>query len=108
MGKKIRSEKRSANTQQNNSPPQTPSSLKDTLLSSRPLQLVLLLTIAGLFLRLYQLGFNSLWLDEASTLGFARHSLAEIWGFTASGEFNPPLFYWMEHIMLIFGESEVV
>jgi len=108
MGKKIRSEKRSVITQKNNTPPQNPSSLKEKLLSNRPLQLVLLLTIAALFLRLYQLGFNSLWLDEASTLGFARHSLGEIWGFTASGEFNPPLFYWMEHMMLIFGESEFV
>lgn len=82
--------------------------LLDLLLSSRPLQLVLLLTIAGLFLRLYQLGFNSIWLDEASTLGYARKSIVDIWAATAGGEFNPPLFYWMEHMMLIFGESEVV
>lgn len=62
----------------------------------------------GAFLRLYNLGGNSLWLDEASTLVFARQSLAGIWESTAGGEFNPPLFYWLEHGMLAFGESEFV
>ncbi|HUK92893.1 MAG TPA: glycosyltransferase family 39 protein, partial [Methanomicrobiales archaeon] len=50
-----------------------------------------------------------LWLDEASTLTFARQSLVQIWGSLSAGtEFNPPLFYWMEHAMLTFGESEAV
>jgi len=31
-----------------------------------------------------------------------------IWGTLSAGEFNPPLFYWMEHLMLTFGESEAV
>jgi uncharacterized membrane protein len=54
------------------------------------------------------LGFNSLWLDEASTLGFASQSLGEIWGLMAGGDVHPPLFYWMEHFMLFFGDSEVI
>lgn len=70
------------------------------------LQMLVALTAVGLLLRLYNLGYNSLWLDEASTLTFARQSLAGIWASTAGGEFNPPLFYWMEHIMLVFGDSE--
>ncbi|MDK2890092.1 MAG: hypothetical protein PWR21_724 [Methanoculleus sp.] len=66
------------------------------------------LTAIGALLRLYNLGGNSLWLDEASTLTFARQSLIGIWETTAGGEFNPPLFYWLEHGMLVFGESEFV
>ncbi len=62
----------------------------------------------GALLRLYNLGYNSLWLDEAATLTFARQSLAGIWESTVTGEFNPPLFYWLEHGMLFFGESEFV
>lgn len=66
------------------------------------------LTAIGFVLRVYNLAGNSLWLDEAATLSFARQSLLGIWESTAGGEFNPPLFYWLEHGMLVFGESEFV
>ena len=46
----------------------TPENIKDALLSSRYLQLLLSLTLVGAILRFYNLGYNSLWLDEASTL----------------------------------------
>ena len=82
--------------------------LVDSVRRSRYLQVLLLLTVLGAFLRLYQLGTPSLWLDEASTLTFARQSVTQIWGSLSSGEFNPPLFYWLEHAMLTFGESEAV
>jgi uncharacterized membrane protein len=78
------------------------------LRTRRLLQVLLGVVVAGFLLRFLSLGANSLWLDEASTLGFARKSLGEIWGTLAAGEFNPPLFYWMEHLMLAFGESEAV
>ena len=87
-------------------------SLFDTIAApiktSRYVQALLGLTIIGFLLRFYNLGGNSLWLDEASTLTFARQSLIGIWESTAGGEFNPPLFYWLEHGMLLFGESEFV
>jgi mannosyltransferase len=81
-------------------------SVADAVLKSRYLQILILLTLAGAFLRLFQLGSASLWLDEASTLTFAREPVAQIWSSLSSGEFNPPLFYWLEHAMLAFGESE--
>jgi len=91
-------------------PPATPgfTGMVDAVRTSRYLQVLLLLTLLGAFLRLYQLGTASLWLDEASTLTFARRSLVEIWGSLSGGEFNPPLFYWAEHAMLALGESELV
>jgi mannosyltransferase len=81
-------------------------SVVDAIRGSRYLQVLLLLTLAGAFLRLFQLGSASLWLDEASTLSFAREPVTQIWNSLSSGEFNPPLFYWLEHAMLAFGESE--
>ena len=82
--------------------------IRDALVHSRYMQLLLSLTIVGLILRFFNLGYNSLWLDEASTHNFAILSIPEIWKATTGGEFNPPLFYWIEHCMLAFGNNEVV
>lgn len=82
--------------------------IKDALLHSRYVQILLSLTFIGFFLRFYNLGYNSLWLDEASTYTFAVNSFQGIWQATTSGEFNPPLFYWLEHIMLMFGNNEFI
>lgn len=75
--------------------------------NSRYFQLLIGLTVIGFFLRFYNLTFNSIWLDEAATYNFANNSLAEIWNITAQGEYNPPLFHWIEHFMLCFGNNEV-
>lgn len=82
--------------------------IRSVLVSSRYVQALIVATIAGLFLRFYNLGYNSLWLDEASTYTISVRSLPEIWQVTAAGEFNPPLFYWIEHIMLQFGNNEII
>jgi len=86
----------------------TPGNIKDALSRSRYVQLLLSLTLIGAILRFYNLGYNSLWLDEASTLTIAVKTIPDIWQTTTGGEFNPPLFYWTEHVMLVFGNSEVV
>jgi mannosyltransferase len=82
--------------------------IKTVLSRSRYMQLLLSLTLIGFFLRFYNLGNNSLWLDEASTLTIAVKTIPGIWQATTSGEFNPPLFYWVEHAMLMFGNTEVI
>jgi mannosyltransferase len=82
--------------------------IKADFLHSRYAQILISLTIVGFILRFYNLGFNSLWLDEASTLGMSKGSFETIWITTLSGDFHPPLFHWIEHIMLVFGQSEVI
>ncbi|PKG31370.1 glycosyltransferase family 39 protein, partial [Methanoregula sp.] len=77
-------------------------------LKSRYVQILLVLTVIGALLRFYHLDFNSLWLDEASTLTMSRPSFIEIWNIGLSGDFHPPLFHWVEHVMLTFGQSEFV
>jgi uncharacterized membrane protein len=81
---------------------------KSLLVHSKYVQSLIVLTILGCFLRFYNLGFNSLWLDEASTLGMSKGSFETIWITTLSGDFHPPLFHWTEHLMLVFGQSEVI
>ena len=82
--------------------------IKSVVIYSRYIQSLIVLTVIGFFLRFYNLGFNSLWLDEASTNTFAVMSIPDIWKATAGGEFNPPLFYWIEHLMIMMGNNEVV
>jgi len=82
--------------------------IKSLLVHSRYVQSLIVLTILGCFLRFYNLGYNSLWLDEASTITLSEGSFETIWSATLSGDFHPPLFHCIEHIMLFFGRSEVI
>jgi 4-amino-4-deoxy-L-arabinose transferase-like glycosyltransferase len=82
--------------------------IRSSIVNSRYIQILISLTIFGGFLRFYNLGYNSLWLDEATTYGVSQGSFAEIWQTSVTGEFHPPLFYWIEHLMLTFGHSEIV
>ncbi len=82
--------------------------IQSLVAGSRYIQTLIILTIIGIFLRFYNLGYNSLWLDEATTYSISVKSFADIWQVTANGEFNPPLFYWAEHIMLMFGNNEII
>jgi len=76
---------------------------------SRYIQILIILTISAFILRFYNLGFNSLWLDEASTNLISLKSFGDIWQVVLAGEFNPPLFYWIEHIIIsLLGNSEFV
>lgn len=86
----------------------TPKNIKAVLFHSHYAQILLFLTVIGFFLRFYNLGFNSLWLDEAVTYDTSLKSFGEIWTIISSGDFNPPLFYWMEHVMLFFGNNEFI
>ena len=82
--------------------------IRSVIVHSRYAQSLIVLTVLGFFLRFYNLGFNSLWLDEASTLGMSKGSFETIWITTLSGDFHPPLFHWIEHVMLVFGQSEII
>lgn len=83
--------------------------LKNVLLHNHYAQILVVLIIAAFFLRFFNLTFNSLWLDEAATYDFAKLSFGELWETMVGGERNPPLFYYIEHILIsLFGASEFV
>lgn len=81
--------------------------LHSLIISSRYIQILILLTLTGLFLRIYNLGYNSLWLDEATTYFTSIESFGEIWQ-SGISQFSPPLFLWVEHGILILGNSEFI
>lgn len=83
-------------------------SIQATIRSDRYIQILLLLTALGLLLRLYNLGFNSIWLDEAVTYNSSKLPFGVLWESIKTGsDFNPPLFYMIESLMLSFGKNEI-
>jgi len=64
---------------------------------------VLLLVALGV--RLWRIGAESLWLDEATSLFLARKSAAGVIAWTAK-DIHPPLYYLLLHFWRVFGESE--
>ena len=68
---------------------------------------ILLVVALGTVLRLYRIGAQPLWLDEASSLRFARLSLAQLWSWSSIVDpGNPPLYYSVLHGWLGFGDGE--
>ncbi|MBA2734863.1 MAG: glycosyltransferase family 39 protein [Acidobacteria bacterium] len=74
---------------------------------SRLLLIALLIIIAlGAVLRVYKIGDDSLWLDEAYSIKFSHEAPAGIIAETAK-DVHPPLYYFALHYwMLLFGDSE--
>lgn len=61
----------------------------------------------GTFLRLYRLGSNSLWLDEAVSIWFANRSLGDIFLMQPGGDVHPPLYYLILSLWIkAFGSGE--
>lgn len=61
------------------------------------------IVLIGIFLRLYHLGTQSFWLDEAISVSISKLSLAQI----VQADRHPPLYYWLLHYwMMVFGTSE--
>lgn len=79
---------------------------KSPWLKSNEIILVLLLIILlGSFLRIYGLGSESIWFDEAVSINVSQQSVALI---IEKTELHPPLYYIILHFwMLLFGTSEV-
>ncbi|MDH4136466.1 MAG: hypothetical protein OEW09_07110, partial [Anaerolineae bacterium] len=64
---------------------------------------ILLLAFA---LRLYRLGYQSIWYDEGVSIHLAQKSLAALTAHTA-GDIHPPLYYYLLHFWLkAAGSSE--
>lgn len=69
--------------------------------------LLLAVLALAVFLRLFTLGSESLWLDEAVSVTSSKASLWSIVHTTASQDMHPPLYYSILHFwMLLFGQTE--
>lgn len=72
------------------------------------LRILIVVTALGGFLRFWHLGYNPVWLDEATTYNIALLPFSAIWQTMSSGGLMPPLFFWAEKAMLFFGNSESI
>ncbi len=61
---------------------------------------VILLTLAGLVLRVVRLSFQPLWWDEGYSVWFATHSLPQMTALTAR-DIHPPLYYALLHLWIV-------
>ncbi len=63
--------------------------------------------VLGCVLRFYQIGGQSLWLDEAFSHWFSSRTIVELWTIVPKFETNPPLYYTILKIWKsLFGSSE--
>ncbi len=65
-----------------------------------------LLFLLALGVRLYRIGAESIWLDEATSLFLARQSVFDVVAWTAR-DIHPPLYYLLLHFWRVLGESEM-
>jgi len=69
--------------------------------------LLLAILALAVFLRIFGLGSESLWLDEVASVHVSETSLVSIIRSSISGDTHPPLYYLLLHFwMLLFGQSE--
>jgi mannosyltransferase len=74
-------------------------------LKRKPLALLLLILTVGALLRVYALGAESFYFDEAYSVWAARHSVSWLFALSTQRIF-PPLYYLLLHFWLLLGESE--
>lgn len=75
-------------------------------ISGQHLAIFLLIILAGFALRLYRLGYESLWYDETVSVLLAQKSLPALTAHTA-GDIHPPLYYYILHFWIrLAGSSE--
>lgn len=69
--------------------------------------LLLLIILIGAFLRLYKIGSNSLWFDEAISVWFANESPGNIIIKQTSADVHPPFYYIVLSLWInVFGNGE--
>lgn len=65
--------------------------------------IILLIFLLALFLRLYDLGGESIWLDEAASISFSKGTLFQVINRISGLTYNICLYFWIR----LFGSSEV-
>lgn len=78
---------------------------------ARQYYLLALIILVGLALRLYNLGQESVWFDEAVSIDVSKLGFIDQirWVFNQSKEGNPPFYYMLLHLWVpVFGDSEFV
>ena len=78
-------------------------------ISHHALRLLLLPIIAlGAFLRLYRIGANGLWIDEAFSVWMGRQPVGQMLDWLVRIDQHPPLYYLLLHLWMRLGDGEAV
>ena len=78
--------------------------LKTSYIKSKEFIILFSIIIIGAFIRFASISVNSLWTDEIATIQYSTGTIYNIaFGYMMNGEFNPPLFYLFESIMITLG-----
>jgi uncharacterized membrane protein len=72
------------------------------------LWLLVSIVLVGAALRIFHLGAEPLWADEAASWRFAHLTHQDLWGSVGRFETNPPLYYSLQRLSFVFGQSEAV
>lgn len=79
---------------------------KNGKLSPKELILLLVIFLSGLFLRIYDLSVESIWVDEGYSIRVATLDVFQIWEVSAD-DIHPPLYYILLHFWInVWGASE--
>jgi mannosyltransferase len=70
--------------------------------------LLLAIVVLGAFLRLYHIGGNGLWIDEAFSIWMGRQPVSEMLGWLVRIDQHPPLYYLLLHIWMCLGDGQAV
>lgn len=76
------------------------------ILSDKSLQILIAITLLGTYLRIHNLGTQSIWLDEAVSYELSHvNSVSLVWT-NAMADKHPPLHFLILHFVSIFSSSE--
>lgn len=78
----------------------------DRTKATTPAASLLAVVVLALSVRLYELGHDAFWLDEAWSLWFTEQSWRYLWFEVPRFEVHPPLFYSLLKLWTFFGVSE--
>jgi mannosyltransferase len=70
--------------------------------------LLLAIVVLGAFLRLYRIGDNGLWIDEAFSIWMGRQPVGEMLNWLVRIDQHPPLYYLLLHVWMRLGDDQAV
>ena len=81
---------------------------RDTRYAIRNTLPLLAIIALGAFLRLYQIGANGLWIDEAFSVWMGRQPVGQMLSWLVRIDQHPPLYYLLLHLWMRLGDGEAV
>jgi mannosyltransferase len=82
--------------------------MTDTWMNSQSKATLFFFIVLGSFLRIYHLGFQCVWVDEAYTLDLALKPAIDVFWIALTADFTPPVYYLITHYSLMLPLPEIL